>query len=109
MWSKTFWKSAVERMLRAGLAAVVSVMFADGVIDVLSVDWKAVGSVFLGAALMSLIMAILSTATTGTPGITETPNAQVVVKTTPQDGPIASDASALQNGTHVQVQAVNGY
>jgi hypothetical protein len=105
MFTLGFWKSAVERMVRAAAAAVLSVV-GGNLTDVLAVDVKGLLSVAAGAALVSLLISLVSSAVTGGPGLTETPNAKVVALKTADKGVVAGEASPVPNGESVKVQAV---
>lgn len=75
MWSSAFWKAAIERMIRAGVAAVLGVYVGgDVVFDVFNLHtWQQVGSLFLSAAVVSLLMSLVGNAATKTgPSFNET-------------------------------------
>lgn len=60
MWSKTFWKTAIERALRT-LAQVMLSMIVVGETGFLDVDWLQALSVAGLAAVASLLMSIVAT------------------------------------------------
>ena len=60
MWSKTFWKTAIERALRT-LAQVLLSMIVVGETGFLDVDWLQALSVAGLAAVASLLMSIVAT------------------------------------------------
>ena len=59
MWNAEFWKAVVERMVRAGVSAVLALwVVGDGVMSAWDVDWEEAGGLFLGAALVSLLLSL---------------------------------------------------
>ena len=60
MWNKEFWKATAERMIRGAAAAVGAVWLAgDAVFDAFNLHtWDQVGSLAVGGAFMSLVMAL---------------------------------------------------
>jgi hypothetical protein len=109
MFSKAFWKAAFERMVRAAISAVIGVL-GGTVLDVFNADWKTLGSVAIGAALTSLLMSLLSTGFTGSPGLTETPDGKIVAlqDAKQNDVVVAGPASPVQDGERVTVTRVPG-
>jgi len=61
MWTKEFWKSTLERVIRGGIAALGGALVAgDWVFDVFNLNSIQDGvAVFAGGALTSFIMAFL--------------------------------------------------
>lgn len=70
MWGGKFWKAATERAVRAGASAVIgSALVADGLFDVLNVNsLEDAGALFLGGALVSLLLSLAGGALPGTGG-----------------------------------------
>jgi hypothetical protein len=59
MWTKTFWKQALERALKTFAQAALALLTGDG-LGVLDVDWTAVVSVGALAAVASILTSIVS-------------------------------------------------
>ncbi len=64
MWTKTFWKQALERALKTFAQAALALLAGDG-IGVLDVNWGDVASVGALAALASVLTSV------GTAGVGE--------------------------------------
>lgn len=60
MWTRKFWKATGERVVRGAAVAVGAAFFAgDVVFDALNLNtWAEVGSVAIGGAFCSLVLAI---------------------------------------------------
>jgi len=59
MWTRKFWKAALERMIRAGAAGVLAVwVVGDGFMNAFDVDWQNALGVFLGSAAVSLLLSL---------------------------------------------------
>lgn len=67
MWNKAFWQATVERMVRGAAVAVGAAYFAgDVVFDALNVStWQDVGSLAIGGAFGSLVLAFAGNAVSG--------------------------------------------
>jgi len=57
--SATFWKRAAERAIKTAAQTAVALLGA-GAVDVLTLDWQALGSVAVGAALVSVLTSVAS-------------------------------------------------
>jgi len=57
--TRDFWKSAAERSIRSAAAAMLALLGA-GAVDALKVDWIAVLSVGLGAAIVSVLTSVVA-------------------------------------------------
>lgn len=68
MWTRSFWKDAVERAVKTLAQAAVAYLAA-GVTGILQVDWVQLASVAGLAALISLLTSVGSGAVTGTPSL----------------------------------------
>lgn len=59
MWTLDFWKALLERAIRAGAAAVVSVWFVGGVAtDLLTLNFTEGLGFFLGGAIFSALTSL---------------------------------------------------
>lgn len=67
MFTKEFWKAAAERAIKTFAQTLVVLLGADAV-DVLTLDWIHLGSLSLGAALVSVLTSIGSAAVSKQPG-----------------------------------------
>jgi hypothetical protein len=67
MWTRKFWKATGERMIRGAAAAVGAVWLAgDIVFEAFNFHtWEQVGSLAVGGAFMSLIMALIGNVASG--------------------------------------------
>lgn len=77
MWTVAYWKQVVERMARAGAASLLSAWaVGDGVLNAWSLDPKEGAGIFLGGALVSLLMSLVFTGVgePGTPSLVPTPS-----------------------------------
>lgn len=81
IFSTQFAKAAGERAIRAGAAATLSAwVVGDGILNALSVDWPDAGGIFLGGAVVSVLMSLAGNAATGDgPAFTD---AEKVTRTT---------------------------
>lgn len=59
MWTKTFWKQALERAIKTFAQAVLALLTGDG-LGIVDVDWATVVSVGALAALASVLTSIVS-------------------------------------------------
>lgn len=60
MWTIEFWKAAAERMVRGGAAALLSAwVVGEGVMNALTIDWAQAAGIFLGGAVVSLLMSLV--------------------------------------------------
>lgn len=68
MWTKDFWKAALERMVRGGAAALGgSLVAGDWLFDLWNLNSLQDGvTVFVGGALTSLLLALAGNAVSGT-------------------------------------------
>lgn len=67
MFTKLFWKDAVERAIKTVAQTLVTLFLASGeVFNLLVVDWKQALGVASGAGLLSILMSIGSAAKAGT-------------------------------------------
>ena len=57
MFSKLFWRDAIERSVSTAAQAFIAVVGV-GVFDVLQFDWVTAGSITLGAAALSVVKAL---------------------------------------------------
>lgn len=68
MFTLTFWKATLERALKTAAQTAIA---AIGVTAAFSdVRWAVVGSVVLLSTILSVLMSIVSAATTGSPSLT---------------------------------------
>lgn len=59
MWTKAFWKAAAERAIRAGAAAgLSSFVVGDKILSIAAVDLAAFGGIFLGGAVVSVLLGL---------------------------------------------------
>jgi hypothetical protein len=66
MFNKRFLLAGLERALRAGAAAVLSLwVVGDGVLNAWDVDWQQALGVFLGAAVVSALLSLVGAAAPG--------------------------------------------
>lgn len=66
MWTAEFWKATAERCVRGGAAATLSSwIVGDGVMDAFNVNLQEAGGLFLGGAVVSLLLSLIGGATTG--------------------------------------------
>lgn len=59
MWTKAFWKGAVERAIKTYAQAALALLTGDG-LGVLDVDWGTVASVGGLAAIASVLTSLVS-------------------------------------------------
>lgn len=59
MFTKRFWRQALERATKTAAQAVVAVLVADGA-NVLTLDWAVVGGAVLTGAVLSLLTSLVS-------------------------------------------------
>lgn len=59
MFTKTFWKQAIERAIKTAAQAASALLVGDGV-GLLDIDWGAVASVTALAALASLLSSVVT-------------------------------------------------
>ena len=57
MFRPTFWQVTVDRAIRTAAQTAV-VLLGAGQVDVLTVDWQAVGSLSAGAAVLSVLTSL---------------------------------------------------
>ena len=70
MWSWLFWRAALERIVASFAGAILAVIGAD-FFDVIQADWVALLSVGAGAAVVSLLKALVAGSTgNGSPSLT---------------------------------------
>lgn len=61
MWTLVFWKQAGERAVKAGAASLLSLwVVADRALNVLTLDWTTGLGVGLGAAVVSVLLSVVS-------------------------------------------------
>jgi len=66
MWTRRFWKAALERMIRAGAAGVLAVwIVGDGFMNAFDVDWQNALGVFAGSAVVSLLLSLAGSTVSG--------------------------------------------
>lgn len=65
--SKAFWQAASERAVKTVAQTVIATLGA-GAIDVVHVDWATVGSVSIGAGILSVLTSIASSGVGSDPG-----------------------------------------
>lgn len=59
MFTKTFWKQALERATKSAVQAVLGLGILDGA-NVLHFDWKLAGATALGAFVVSVLTSLVS-------------------------------------------------
>lgn len=71
-FSGGFWKATGERAVRSAAGAILTVVTGN-TFDLWELDWKQLGGMALGAALVSVLMAVSTAKITGenTPGVFE--------------------------------------
>lgn len=70
IWKKQFWKATTERVISSVAGGALAVIGADQ-FGVLNADWVGIGSVALGAGVVSLLKAVAAQGATKTgPGLT---------------------------------------
>lgn len=85
IWTKRFWKATAERAIKSAAQGVVLLVGADVVFDALDFDWERAGGVALGAAALSVLTSLASSAISGDgPSLT---NDEILSR--PLDGPAA--------------------
>lgn len=67
MWTKNFWKQAVERAVKSAAQSLLLLWAADAGFDVINADFPLAAGVAAGAAALSLLTSIV-TAGIGEPG-----------------------------------------
>lgn len=67
MFTVLFWKAAAERAIKTAAQAAVVLIGAD-MVDVLTLDWVHVASLSAGAAVVSVLTSIASSAISSQPG-----------------------------------------
>lgn len=66
IWTRTYWKATVERMIRGGAAATISTfVVGDQVMNAFTIDWSEAGGLFLGGAAASMLFSLIGNAATG--------------------------------------------
>lgn len=73
MFTLTFWKAALERIVASIAGGALAAINADA-FGVIHADWQGIASVALGAGFVSLMKALAAGARDGNPSIT---NAEV--------------------------------
>lgn len=69
MFTRAFWVATGERAVRAAAAALISLwVVGDGVLDAFAIDWAEAGGVALGAGLVSILLSLVASGVTHTPG-----------------------------------------
>jgi hypothetical protein len=72
MFSRKFAKAALERAIRAGAASVLSFwVVGDGIFNTANVDLGNAGGVFLGGAVVSLLLSLAGGTTGNGPSLTD--------------------------------------
>lgn len=59
MFTRNFWKQALERAIKSAVQAVAGLGLLDGA-NVLHFDWKLAGGTALGAAVLSVLTSIVT-------------------------------------------------
>lgn len=57
MWTIQFWKDLLERALKSG-AQAAALAYGGNLVDVWSLDWKAVAGVILAGAFLSVLTSL---------------------------------------------------
>lgn len=72
MWTKSFWRQAIERAVKTFAQAAVALLTGDG-LGLLNIDWGTVGSVAGLAAVVSLLTSVATSGMgpQGTPSVVE--------------------------------------
>ena len=113
MFTLAFWRATAERVVASFVGAVLAVLGGNA-FDVTALDWGQILKVGAGAALVSLLKAILAaTATGGGPSFTnaETLTESVAAEADPASptGAVAGPAADVPQGAPVDViQAPEG-
>lgn len=69
MFSSAFLKATAERAVRAFAAALISLwVVGDQMLDVFAVDWERAAGVGLGAAVVSILLSLVGSGLSSTPG-----------------------------------------
>jgi len=67
MFTKLFWKDAVERAIKTMAQTLVTLwLTSDAVFNILTVDWAKALGVAVGAGVLSVLTSVGSAATSGT-------------------------------------------
>ena len=67
MFTKLFWKDAVERSIKTMAQTLVTLwLTSDAVFNILTVDWAQAIGVAVGAGVLSVLTSVGSAATSGT-------------------------------------------
>ncbi|MBM9467277.1 holin [Nakamurella leprariae] len=85
IFTRVFWKDAVERSLRTGAQNIAATWSAAGVGSLIGVDWKAAASIAGFGILYSLVTSVAAGALTNTEG------ASLVVEAVDPPGKHAAD------------------
>lgn len=84
MWTWLFWKQALERAVKTA-AQVAAAYLATTAVDILTLDWRALGSLVLAAVLASILTSVATSDTVGPAGspsmVAVTPPARRVAPT----------------------------
>lgn len=59
MFTRSFWRQALERAAKSAAQAVVAVLIADGA-NILTLDWAVVGGAVLTGGALSVLTSIVS-------------------------------------------------
>lgn len=74
MFTKEFWKQALERAVKSGAQAVILAWgLLDGVLNAFAIDWKNAAGIFVGGAVLSILTSVASLAVgpDGTPSVVD--------------------------------------